>query len=182
MKGWKILLALWIVGMFVMPSSIAMSPSINDDSKEIKNIFSMCIEKGIIPDIEELYKDNPAIDSDRDGLTDVYELKTGTSPFNEPWALFKIYIRALDSMGNIQEEKEVFKHVFDHFDNINLVDKTYMTSIFLGKDEPYSMGTKFYLETSITGVEGVYNNAWVCFYDGYGYIKIKNIKVVLEDE
>jgi len=28
------------------------------------------------------YTDNPAIDSDRDGLTDVYELKTGTSPFN----------------------------------------------------------------------------------------------------
>ncbi|MCD6222701.1 MAG: hypothetical protein J7K12_03345 [Thermoplasmata archaeon] len=56
MKGWKILGILAIVGMFVMPSSIAMSPSINDDSKEIKNIFSMCIEKGIMPDIEELYR------------------------------------------------------------------------------------------------------------------------------
>jgi len=75
------LLVLAIVGMFLMPSSFAVS-TINEDDKDIKNIFTTCIEKDILPDIEEIYKNKPNVDSDKDGLTDVYELKTGTSPFN----------------------------------------------------------------------------------------------------
>jgi len=44
------------------------------------------------------------------------------------------------------------------------------------------MGIKFYLEASVTGVEGVWNNAWVEFHDKYGEIEIDNIKVVMIDE
>jgi len=77
----KVLLVLAIVGMFLMPPSFAGS-TINEDGKDIKNIFTTCIEKDILPDIEEIYKNKPNVDSDKDGLTDLYELKTGTSPFN----------------------------------------------------------------------------------------------------
>lgn len=75
----KALLVLMIVEMFVMPSSLAINM---EENYNVKDIFFACIEKGILPDIEEIYKNKQNIDSDEDGLTDVYELKIGTSPFN----------------------------------------------------------------------------------------------------